>query len=57
MERNANVIRQLTKVPYSHLVLEEGRECMICLATFQKNEEVMQLKCHKYHVFHAECLT
>jgi len=31
-------------------------ECPVCLGEYQAGENVVQLKCHKNHIFHRECL-
>ena len=31
-------------------------ECIICLVEYQENDFVTQLKCHKNHLFHRNCL-
>lgn len=33
-----------------------GNECSICLMSFAKGEEIIELKCSDNHIFHAECL-
>jgi len=35
---------------------EEQNRCSICLRDFEENERIVELRCHKAHVFHADCL-
>ena len=30
-------------------------DCPICLADFEAEDEIVQLKCHYTHVYHKEC--
>ena len=30
--------------------------CAICFAEFKKHDDVVQLRCHRNHIFHAKCL-
>ena len=32
------------------------KQCVICTEEFQKNDQVVQLRCHRSHVFHSECM-
>eukprot|EP00826_Nyctotherus_ovalis_P049536 TRINITY_DN59_c0_g4_i1.p1 TRINITY_DN59_c0_g4~~TRINITY_DN59_c0_g4_i1.p1 ORF type:complete len:293 (-),score=58.41 TRINITY_DN59_c0_g4_i1:131-1009(-) len=41
--------------PYEEGKFEEKR-CNICLTDFKKDQLICPLKCHRMHVFHAECL-
>ena len=34
----------------------EGRDCPICLAPFKNEDTIIQLRCHKFHVYHETCL-
>ncbi|CDW73803.1 ring finger protein 126 [Stylonychia lemnae] len=49
-------LNRLRKVPYSELFFEEGRDCPVCLSSFQASETVIELKCSKFHIFHENCL-
>mmetsp|Transcript_13245 Transcript_13245/g.20691 ORF Transcript_13245/g.20691 Transcript_13245/m.20691 type:complete len:178 (-) Transcript_13245:61-594(-) len=31
-------------------------ECAICLCEYEEKDKVVQLKCHRNHVFHQQCL-
>ena len=31
-------------------------DCSICLESFENSNEVIQLQCSKFHIFHSECL-
>ena len=48
--------RSLRFVPFKALLLGDGLDCGCCLEPFNKNENVVQLKCHATHVFHRQCL-
>ena len=60
---NSEVVRAI--VPKNFEDLETGaEECAICLQKFGQEEQadllkglVVQLDCHKDHVFHEKCLT
>jgi hypothetical protein len=44
-------------MPFSSIFLKDPvTECVICLKDFNAEEEVLQLDCHKKHVFHHGCL-
>ena len=32
------------------------KECVICTEEFKANDQVVQLKCHRSHVFHSDCM-
>ena len=34
----------------------EGRDCPICLGIFKDDDDVIQLRCHKFHIYHEACL-
>eukprot|EP00347_Sterkiella_histriomuscorum_P019861 403340027 len=55
-QRNQDLISKIKHVPYSSLFFEEGRDCSICLSTFENDDLVSQLQCSQYHVFHQQCL-
>ena len=49
------VISRLESVPYKS---SEGgnKECVICFAQFEEDEEIIQLSCDVRHSFHPNCL-
>jgi len=46
----------MNKIPFSKFVLQEAKDCPICLTQFTSDSEVVQLKCNKTHIFHFDCL-
>ena len=37
-------------------MLSEARDCPICFEPFTVQDQVVQLKCNRYHVFHYNCM-
>lgn len=56
VEKRSNKLKSLKKIPYSTFYFKEGRECAICLSVFQHDEQVIQLKCNRTHVYHLDCI-
>lgn len=54
-QRNADLIRAMKKFAFGSILFRESTECVICLSAFNQNDEIIQLKCSKYHIFHYEC--
>ena len=44
------------KRSYSFKKLNNTSSCLICLVDFEKDEEVIELRCGKGHIFHRECI-
>ena len=38
------------------LPFQAGRDCPICLAPYEDDDDIWQLTCSKGHVFHRDCL-
>ncbi|TNV72966.1 hypothetical protein FGO68_gene2974 [Halteria grandinella] len=55
-ERRSRVLRILKGIPFGRLIFQEGLDCPICLMTFEKEDQVVQLQCHNLHVFHQSCI-
>lgn len=53
---NGRLMNAMKRIPYSDFILQEARDCPICLESFTRDDEVFQLKCSKFHLFHAHCL-
>jgi hypothetical protein len=48
---------EIQKTCFSDIKFTEiTSECSICLETFKNEDEVIQLPCSKFHVFHQQCL-
>lgn len=54
--RQGALMSTMKNIPYSRFMLREASECPICLKTFESGDQVAQLKCNKYHIFHSDCL-
>jgi len=37
-------------------IFVQGKECQICMDTFELNEEIMEMKCKYKHIYHSICL-
>lgn len=61
-EKTVNKLIKSKKTKWSQLTKqsEDKRptvsECIICLVEYKDNDLVTQLKCHKNHLFHRNCL-
>lgn len=40
----------------SELPFMEGRDCPICMCAFEDDDEIWQLQCSEFHIFHAKCM-
>ena len=56
LRRNGQLMNLMKKIPFSQFMLHESRDCSICLESLESQDEVVQLKCSKYHLFHAQCM-
>ena len=54
--RQGRLMEAMRHIPYSSFMLRQASECPICMESFEKDSQVVQLKCSKYHIYHAECL-
>jgi len=45
----------MKNIPFSSFMLREARDCPICMESFRPEDQVVQLKCSKYHIFHSNC--
>lgn len=54
--RNGMIMNFMTHFPYSQFMLSEARDCPICFEPFSVQDQVVQLKCNRYHVFHYNCM-
>ena len=54
-EKKLRIINSLKFVPFSNLAFDSTITCSICLENFSREDKVIQLKCHKTHIFHDEC--
>ena len=55
-----NKFNESRRETWAELQQDEARRptetiCIFCYAHFQDNEQVLQLKCHRNHVFHRNC--
>jgi hypothetical protein len=50
------VISQIKKFSFSNLTGRDGEVCSICLSDYEDKDDVVQLKCSKYHIFHYDCI-
>lgn len=55
VERRGRVNSVTRKLP-AVLTGGEARDCPICLLEFKETDQVVQLKCNEYHVFHYRCM-
>ena len=55
-KRNAMIMKFMSCVPYSRFMLDEGKDCPICLEVFTDEDQVVQLKCNAQHIFHYKCM-
>lgn len=53
---NLKVLSKLRNIPYGSLVFQEAIDCSICYETFKNDQQIIQLQCHKFHIFHFDCL-
>eukprot|EP00347_Sterkiella_histriomuscorum_P003238 403365058 len=51
-----NILQNIKAMPFGTLVFGESRDCPVCLSAFNADDQIIQLKCHKSHIFHQECL-
>ena len=42
-----------TMFPFKFL---EGIDCPVCMVAFEQTDVVIQLRCHKFHLYHETCL-
>ena len=50
-------IENVTQFNFDSLKFSDHEsDCSICLEKFENSNEVIQLACSKYHIFHAGCL-
>ena len=51
-------MQQIRRLPYGEVLAGPVKinECPICMKVFEENENVVQLQCHKTHIFHDDCL-
>ena len=40
----------------SQLKIEDGTFCAICFEEYKKDEDLVQLECSKYHIYHLDCI-
>ena len=50
------MIKKIKKFSFKDLVGREGEVCSICLDDYKETDQVVQLKCSKYHIFHYDCI-
>ena len=50
------VISKLTRVQFDPEKFKFESKCSICLADYEKEDELTQLKCDEKHYFHSECI-
>ena len=57
-EDTSNLSQALKMFPYGNLISrpENLNTCSICLNEFKEGDDVVQLKCSKYHIFHYDCI-
>lgn len=41
LHRAGSVVQSLKKVPYGELFFEEGRDCPVCLSSFENDEQIV----------------
>lgn len=54
--RNGRIMSVMKSMPFSTFMLRQARDCPICLEVFTDEDEVVQLKCSRYHIFHYHCM-
>ena len=54
-ERN-NFKKALNSLKRSVSRVFGDKQCVICTEEFQPHDSVVQLRCHRSHVFHSECM-
>ena len=50
------LLSNLKHFPFSDVLFRETMECAICLEKFNGTEDIVQLKCSKYHIYHLSCM-
>lgn len=55
-QMNREIMRNIKHFPFGDILFKEATECAICLDNFKTSNEIVQLKCSKYHIFHRSCL-
>ena len=43
-------------IPFGNLAFNVESTCSICFEPYKKDDQVLQLKCHKSHIFHYDCI-
>ena len=54
--RRANHVRRFKRIPLGNMLYHDGINCSICLENFRQNQRVVQLTCHRFHIFHRDCI-
>lgn len=55
-QMNREIMRNIKHFPFGDILFKETTECAICLDIFKQTNDIVQLKCSKYHIFHRNCL-
>lgn len=47
----------MTKFPFGNVLFRDTvNDCSICLGGYTEKDQVVQLKCSKFHIFHYDCI-
>ena len=49
-------LEKIKKAAKTQLDIEDGKECIICYNEFVKDDDLVQLECSQFHVYHLECI-
>jgi hypothetical protein len=53
------ILRSITRVTFKEEIfgpIAEQNECVICLSSYQENDDITRLRCNENHYFHSACI-
>ena len=53
---DTKILKSLKSVKYGKKNENHEDECLICMVSYEENDDIIYLPCHEKHFFHADCI-